>query len=345
MAATKRGVGSGKWRRPSYAGQVRGACFVLVLGVLPILYGAWSTYHDRPSLQWPKVSGQILQAERRYISRPRNSYYHLVISYAYGVNDQRYLGNQFALWDTDWYIDRDTVLAFLAAHPVHSTVDVFYDPRDPQNAVLVPGADEPRNRLFIWCGTLMAALSVYLFVRARQDAPRHGAAIRVSPVAPEKPAELPHGFVTYEPGNKRKLNCFPDRDCLLEALGHNGPKVQDWTPADRVIDTAGCEYRLVARPDKKSYDYEPTGETWNWEKLLDVAVADAQLLRKDPEVLRRKVYDAPPEKKLAVLMKCVDDLPTGPRWVMIGFVLFLVLFFLIVVLVAGTVINWLLKWF
>lgn len=144
----------------------------------------------------------------------------------------------------------------------------------------------------------------------------------------ERIGSLPHGFVSWEPGCTRKLNCFESRNELDGFLGHDdGKPLQDWKPDDRIIDAMGQEYRLVPNTDKTRYDIEATGETWTWERLLDAAASDAQLLKKDPGALRRRVTDVPVENRIPVLMQCVDELPAGPFWAVAGLILFLVLFF------------------
>ena len=49
------------------------------------------------------------------------------------------------------------------------------------------------------------------------------------------------------------------------------------------------------------------------------------------------------DERLSVLMKFIDEPSTKARWVMAGFFLFLVLFFLAVVFVAGKIISLFLK--
>ena len=62
------------------------------------------------------------------------------------------------------------------------------------------------------------------------------------------------------------------------------------------------------------------------------------------DALRRRVSDAPAEKRMAVLMKCIDDLPTfgtlKAKLFLAGFFLFLLLFFLAVVFGVGKIITW-----
>jgi hypothetical protein len=156
-----------------------------------------------------------------------------------------------------------------------------------------------------------------------------------------KATSYPDGYASYEPGSKRKLNVFPDKECLQEVLGQDdGKPLQEWQPDDRVIDAAGREYRLTKQPSKQGYDLDPTGETWSYERLLDVAEEDARLLKRDPEEIRSQVADAPESERMAVLLKVIDELPVGVWWVWPVFFLFLILFFLAVVFVAGKFFIW-----
>jgi hypothetical protein len=258
-------------------------------------------------------------------------------------------GHKIQLWNPKFSGDGATVKAFVSDYHVHSQVDIHYDPEHPGNAVLFPGADESRNQMGILCGSIIFALSVYLQFRIQPTLRRRiaekkaGEAKAASIPKPEKVNGLPHAFVTYEPGFKRKLNCFTDKEELNEVLGHDEDGIQEWKPEDRVIDSAGREYRLVKKPGKKRYDIETTGERWSCEKLLDVAVADARLLKQDEDALRRRVGNATADKRMSVLMKCIDDLPAGPKWAVIGLIAFLVLFFIVVFFVGYKVAVWMMK--
>jgi hypothetical protein len=126
--------------------------------------------------------------------------------------------------------------------------------------------------------------------------------------------------------------------CPRQFLGDDGDKaLQAWTPDDRIIDAKGQEYRFVHNTDKTRYSLEPTSQTWTAEKLLEVAVADARLLKKDDDALRRRVTAVPEEKRMPVLMKCIDDLPPGPAWTIVALILFLVRFFFAVVFAVWAV--------
>jgi hypothetical protein len=313
-------------------------CLVFV-GPALIYSGVHRNHRDRPSANWPVTTGTVVQSEWQYHGG-KHSYYEANFTYSYVVRGQRYLGHKIRLWNPRFQGDGNTVKGFVAGHHVGAQMDVHYDPQQPANAVLFPGADEFGNRLGIWCGSIIFALSTWLAFRSRRvlakliakkKAEQAEAATRPEP---EKISGLPHAFATYEPGCKRKLNCFTDRAELDEVLGHDEPGIQDWNPDDRVIDSAGAVYRLVKNAGKKRYGIEATGERWTSEKLLEVAVADARLLKQDEDALRRRVGNATANRRMAVLMKCIDELPAGPRWAVLGLIAFLILFALGVFLMA-----------
>jgi hypothetical protein len=340
-------------RRPKTAGDYRLMQVLLwcclLLGPAFILDGVLSNYHDRPSLQWPKVSGTIMQSEWVYhhANTSRYSYYFIRVAYTYPVNGQSHVGNRVMLWNPDLRSDKYTAQDFVAEHPVHSAVDVYYDPARPEMAVLIPGANEYGNRMAIQAGAVIFVLVVLSLFLTRKFFPERIATARAEESVLShlsRAAGLRHAYVSYEPGSGRKLNCFPDQDCLDQVLGHDDKKIQEWKPDDRIIDSDGKEYRLLNRPEKKCYDLEPTGQTWSLGRLLEAAEADARLIKQDPNALPQRVNDAPAEKRMAVLMKCIDDLPAfgtpKARLFLAGFILFLLLFFFAVMFGVSKVITW-----
>ena len=320
---------------------------LVLIGPAMVVSGLYADHRDRPSLQWPKVPGVIVQCDEIGRSSGRGSHY-ATVTYTYVVNDRRHVGHRIGPWSPGWYASGGSIREFVMAHPVKSTTDVFYDPQHPETAVLIPGPDEAFNRTLIWCGTGFFLLGLWLSFTMRSQLASMKAALQSTDArrraqGPAKASGLPHGFVSYEPGFKRKLNAYPDKECLLEVLGHDGKPLQEWKPDDRVIDAAGREFRLVKDPGKNRYDLDATGETWSCERLLEAAQADARLLKKDPEALRRQLDDVAADEKLPVLIKSIDDQPMGPRWAIAGFFLFLLLFFVAVMFAAGKIFMWLQK--
>jgi hypothetical protein len=314
------------------------------------LFAIISVRHDRLSLHWPTVPGVMLQADVAYGSRPGHSY--VKATYTYNVNGTRYVSHQISLWSPD--LERvGGAESFAKAHPPNSSVNVYYDPQQPDNAVLI--ADELFGKIAPWSFGIVFVLSTWLIVRnrkeyaqlvvqCREEAAEKSRKAPAREIKPLKSDISSKSFLSYEPAARKcKLNCFPDKECLLEVLGHKGKKLQDWEPDDRVVDASGRVYRLVYRPDNKWYDIEPAGETWDYAKLLELAIEDAQCIGKDTKDMRDRVDLAPEAEKITAIMQYVDALPStrvGP-WIVA--ILFLLLFFLTVFFGAGYLFTWLKK--
>jgi hypothetical protein len=326
--------------------------FALAAGLCMIPYGMFCLRRDRPSLQWPNVPGVMMQADVRRGGGRHSSGTSLNATYSYEVNGTRHVSHQVRLWHNDLNISGNAA-SFARAHPVRSTVTVYYDPQNPANAVLIPGANEFADQQFIWSGPVVILLAGFQLLRLRKQYARMIAQSREtdSKAGQNRPADAKppkselsaEPFMSYEPGAKRKLNCFPDNECLLEVLGHQGKKLQDWTAEDRVIDWTGRLFRLVPDATRTQYELAPTGETWSWQKILELATRDASVIRKDPAAIRRQVERAPEAERIRVIMQCVDALPSAPIWIWVGFGLFLLLVFLAVMWLGGLFLTWLLK--
>ncbi|HWW00822.1 MAG TPA: hypothetical protein VNZ64_14085 [Candidatus Acidoferrum sp.] len=200
------------------------------------------------------------------------------------------------------------------------------------------------SRGLIWAGAIIFPLSGWLIFRARPFFAYIIPAKKAQEAKRKVLSAYPHGFLSCEPACGPKLKCYRSKQDLFDILGtKDGEKLQDWKPDDRVIDSIGREYRLVPQPNKKSYDIEPTGETWSSEKLLALAEADARLLKKDADALRARVESAPTDKRIPVLMKAVDEMAPGSIWTVVAVGLFSLLFFFAVYFGLTKVIPWLLK--
>ncbi len=324
------------------------AMFV-VIGPLLVLQGIHADHRDRPSLQWPKVSGKIMQCDRVYHPARHGGSYGITATYTYVLNDRRYVAHQIALWSPDL---RGKIGDFADKYPVSSTVNVYYDPKNPENAVLIPGPDETDNRMLIHAGAISFIGGILLIFLLRPKLAEYKAQMESQKIkAPSEPHHqtstatkifLPEGYAIYTPGSKLKLSICPDKGELSDMLGtDDGQPICDWKPEDRIIDAAGREYRLVKQPGKDGYDLDPTGESWIYERLLNLAESSRRLPKDNPHILRRNLQSAPENERIAVLMKSIESLPSRANWYISGFLLFLVLFFIAIVLIAGKFFLWL----
>ncbi len=100
------------------------------------------------SKRWPSVSGKILSANVIYCppvntdmdSGIRHGTYRPVLEYAYEVNGKSYRANHRVFGDEAVaYGSSGRAEAIIGDYPPDKTVEVYYDPTDPENAVLIPG--------------------------------------------------------------------------------------------------------------------------------------------------------------------------------------------------------------
>ena len=118
-------------------------------GAALLLLGAYYLYQGIISMQWRSVEGRILYSHARGGPNPET-----LLWYEYHVNDRRYLASN--------YRNGGNATPFLNVaeeaakrYPQGRVVAVYYDPQNPQNALLEPG---------LWWGNFITpALALLLF--------------------------------------------------------------------------------------------------------------------------------------------------------------------------------------
>ncbi len=102
----------------------------------------------RASRSWPSVPGKIVSASVVYTapintdmdSRIRRGTYRPVLEYDYEVNGKSYRANHRVFGDEAIaYGTSNRAEAIIDDYPAECAVQVYYDPTDPGNAVLLPG--------------------------------------------------------------------------------------------------------------------------------------------------------------------------------------------------------------
>lgn len=92
------------------------------------------------SNSWPSVTGEVLES---YVASGRGSeggtVYHAHVLYEYEVSGTTYQSVTVKLGDTSKSSVYSTYQKVVDAHPVGSSVTVFYDPDDPNLACLETG--------------------------------------------------------------------------------------------------------------------------------------------------------------------------------------------------------------
>ena len=143
-----------------------GALMIVMGGVFGAV--AADNYRDGEATKaWPSTTGQILTAdvdeEVRRERRDNGSYrerrtYTPRITYAYTIQGIEYTGHRIRTDDSGG--DRDKAFDTINEYPVGSTVDVFYDPENPDSAVLKQGADTVAVWVFGGVGGLFVVLGL-----------------------------------------------------------------------------------------------------------------------------------------------------------------------------------------
>jgi hypothetical protein len=126
------------------AGAVCGLAFVLGFvgaGIFLIYRSLQSRKRAEASQGWPSTQGQISESRVAHSTHTdsdgdTSDSYTPTIEYTYQVAGQAYTGRNLTFGFTQGYGNASKAQAVLAKYPVGAHVSVFYDPADPQQAVL-----------------------------------------------------------------------------------------------------------------------------------------------------------------------------------------------------------------
>ena len=144
---------------------------LIVAASLGIFAWAWTAYRDgRRSLEWPAVSGRVTSSsvtlettEADADSRLESTYYPSV-SYEYRVGGQSFNGTRIGIGGAVGTARKADAEAVAKRYAVGSKVDVYYDPANPEYAVLVRGA----NIIMVWviagCGAIALIFGMALAI-------------------------------------------------------------------------------------------------------------------------------------------------------------------------------------
>ena len=112
-----------------------------VIGIVIIILSIRARKKAEASQSWPAVPGQIISAEiKKDISEDADGYtttmYKPIVTYSYNVMGQAYQSSKMAFGMTTSYGRTAKAQEVLDQYPLNSTVNVYYDPENPAEAVL-----------------------------------------------------------------------------------------------------------------------------------------------------------------------------------------------------------------
>ncbi len=107
-------------------------------GVTSLGIGIFNLQSARGSESWPTAEGTVSESEV-FEYYADTAMYQALVSYSYVVDNTRYTGMTVG-YDVGGSSDPASQREIAARYPVGSKVTVYYDPANPQIAVLEPGA-------------------------------------------------------------------------------------------------------------------------------------------------------------------------------------------------------------
>lgn len=115
------------------------------LGLVIAMILGWVQIQEiNDSRSWPSVAGTIVASgisestdTSRYRSGSRSTEYDVYLRYDYVVDDMPYSGNRIAIRGTR-YSSQSSAQRELQRYPVGRVVNVYYNPKNPEQSVLKP---------------------------------------------------------------------------------------------------------------------------------------------------------------------------------------------------------------
>ncbi len=147
--------------------------FPVMIGAIGLILAGYSLVNWQKasaSTDWPPTRGVILNAQIRPEERigqrqQKSTFYDADVTYSYTVNGIDYFSDKIRI-DRPGQTQSEEARRLIAQYRPGKTVTVFYNPANPADAVLEPGAT-PQATALLACGiALIAVAAVMLVVRA-----------------------------------------------------------------------------------------------------------------------------------------------------------------------------------
>lgn len=137
-------------------------------------YWGWTILQDaRASATWPNTPGQVVSSDVRHSTDSEGGdSYSPEVTYQYSVNDQSYQADRIKFGENSYNSNR-RAQEEVDRYPVGRTVDVYYDPAEPEKAVLEPGVSGGSyivisiGAVFMLISLIMAPFMLYSNLRGR----------------------------------------------------------------------------------------------------------------------------------------------------------------------------------
>ncbi|MBY0449123.1 MAG: DUF3592 domain-containing protein [Cyanobacteria bacterium] len=119
--------------------------FCGVIASIYLAFAGWMEVQEAQASQhWPSITARMIESS--YTQEERCSKHercHFVYKphfvYQFFVHNTRYQNSKIDFGDPPEYQDEALVVRHIDEHPIDSLLKVYYDPKDPHKAVMVPG--------------------------------------------------------------------------------------------------------------------------------------------------------------------------------------------------------------
>jgi hypothetical protein len=149
----------------------RAFAFILCgVGAMMLLGALRQSTRGRETRSWTRTGGRIVESRVEELPGPAEEggpRFRPVVRYAYEARGRRYESEQLEVGTSAAVArsDRGEAQRQVSRHPAGRDVDVWFDPRDPREAVLVRGV--PRAQIAAAAVVGLALVGVGLFALAR----------------------------------------------------------------------------------------------------------------------------------------------------------------------------------
>lgn len=133
----------------------------LIVGIGLIIWGAQILKNASVSSDWPGVQGEIIGSSVREEQDEDGTTYYADVSYVYVAADRRYTADTVNFGQYGG--SRNHAAGIVRQYPVGKTVMVYYDPEEPETAVLEPGVTWS-SYLVLAIGFLFASIPLIILV-------------------------------------------------------------------------------------------------------------------------------------------------------------------------------------
>ncbi len=144
--------------------KIAGCTLFLLGGIVFCVFGYTSYQKGMASEKWPMAKGTVIQSEIKKSKRTtgtgsskRTEIRHIPkVEYTYNVDGQPYRSSRI----TFGAVNALNASATVNRYPKGKSIEVFYDPKNPDEAVLQPGADSTSSIVFLAIGAVLALIGL-----------------------------------------------------------------------------------------------------------------------------------------------------------------------------------------